>query len=151
MANAQLDRVLRHLHHLVAGRRLEELSDGQLLDCFVRGRDEAAFAALVRRHSGLVMGVCRRVLHHAQDAEDAFQAAFLVLARRAATIRNPEAVGGWLYEVAYHIAVRARAEEARRRTSERQAHDMAQPETPAEAVWPELRPILDEELHRLPE
>jgi RNA polymerase sigma factor (sigma-70 family) len=151
MANAQLAGVLRHLRHLVAARRVEELSDGRLLERFVRGRDEAAFAALVQRHSGLVLGVCRRVLQHAQDAEDAFQAAFLVLAQRAGAIRNPEAVGSWLYEVAYHIATRARAHAARRRTSERQAHAKAPPETPAQTAWPELQPILDEELHRLPE
>jgi RNA polymerase sigma factor (sigma-70 family) len=151
MADAQLTVVLCHLRRLAGVRQVEDLSDGQLLARFVSRQDEAAFAALVERHSGLVMGVCRRVLHHRHDAEDAFQATFLVLAQKAGAIRNREAVGGWLYEVAYHIAARARAQAARRRSSERQATPMPPDDPPAETVWPELRPVLDEELHRLPE
>jgi RNA polymerase sigma-70 factor (ECF subfamily) len=85
------------------------LTDGQLLGQFVARRDEAAFGALVRRHGPMVFGVCRRILRHAQDAEDAFQATFLVLARKASRVANREAVGSWLYGVAYRAALGARA------------------------------------------
>jgi RNA polymerase sigma-70 factor (ECF subfamily) len=150
MATGQLTVVLRHIRHLAGTRPAENLSDGQLLDRFIAGQDEA-FAALVYRHSGLVMGVCRRTLHHAQDAEDAFQATFLVLARKAASIRNKEAVGSWLYGVAYHIAMEVKTRAARRRAHERQAHDMPRSDSFAEETWSELQPVLDQELHRLPE
>jgi RNA polymerase sigma factor (sigma-70 family) len=151
MANAPLAGVLRHIHHLAAARGAAGLSDAQLLDRFVATQDEAAFTALVQRHSGLIMGMCRRVLQHAQDAEDAFQAAFLVLAKKAASIRNKQSVSTWLYAVAYHIAVATKARAARRRSHERQAHPMSQPDPLAEAAWHDLQPVLDEELHRLPE
>jgi RNA polymerase sigma factor (sigma-70 family) len=127
------------------------LTDGQLLGRFIARRDEAAFAALVRRHGPMVFGVCRRVLRHAQDAEDAFQAAFVVLARKAASLADREAVAGWLYGTAYRAALEARAAGARRRARERQVEAMPHPE-----VWPdeggrELLGLLDRELSRLPE
>src|SRR6516162_9687652 len=134
MVGEQLTRVLRQIHHLVAACRAEELSDAQALERFVAAREEAAFRALVQRHAALVWGVCRRVLRHEQDAEDAFQATFLVLARRAASIRKPESLGSWLYGVAYHLALEARSREIRRGTRERQVENMPQPPSPAEAV-----------------
>jgi RNA polymerase sigma factor (sigma-70 family) len=126
------------------------LSDGQLLGRFVAGRDEAAFAALVRRHGPMVLGVCRRVLRDGHDAEDAFQATFLVLARKAAALGQREAVGSWLYTVAFRAALEARAANARRRARERQVGEMPQPEMapPEPQDW---RPLLDEELSALPE
>jgi RNA polymerase sigma factor (sigma-70 family) len=128
------------------------MTDGQLLECFVARRDEAAFAVLVRRHGPMVLGVCRRVLGHAQDAEDAFQAAFLVLARKAASIGRRELVGNWLYGVAYRTALDARAAATRRRTRERQVSAMPEPEAGNSVdVWSDLRPLLDRELNRLPD
>jgi RNA polymerase sigma factor (sigma-70 family) len=128
------------------------MTDGQLLECFVAHRDEAAFAALVRRHGPMVLGVCRRVLGHVQDAEDAFQAAFLVLARKAASVGQRELVGNWLYGVAYRTALDARAAATRRRTRERQVSAMPEPEAgDGLDVWSDLRPLLDRELARLPD
>ena len=119
MANAQLAVVLRHIRRLAAKPDAEEPTDGQLLDRFVSSREQAAFAALVQRHSGLVLGVCRRILGHEQDAEDAFQATFLVLAKKAASIRRSEALASWLHGVAHgvahRVALRARREAGRRR------------------------------------
>jgi RNA polymerase sigma factor (sigma-70 family) len=124
-------------------------SDAQLLERFLSARDEAAFAALVRRHGPMVLGVCRRVLQDYHDAEDAFQAAFLVLARKAASVRH-EALGSWLYTVAYHAALAARAARARRHARERQVEEMPHPEVPPPEAQ-DWRPLLDRELHKLPE
>src|SRR5215472_6015997 len=126
-------------------------SDRELLDCFVQRRDDAAFAALVRRHGPMVLSVCRRVLRHAQDTEDAFQATFLVLARKAARLRRPELLANWLYGVAYRTAQHARERSARRHQREREAASMPAPTTDPESPQLELRRVLDEELHRLPE
>src|SRR5690349_21426934 len=97
------------------------LPDRQLLERYALGRDEAAFGALVRRHGPMVLGVCRRVLRDGHAAEDAFQATFLVLARRAGSLLRPEALGAWLHGVAARVALRARAQAARRRAGEREA------------------------------
>lgn len=99
-------------------------TDGALLECFVARRDELAFAELVRRHGPMVLGVCRRLLRHREDAEDAFQAAFLVLARKAASVVPRESVAGWLYGVACRTALGARARRSRRAARERQGSDI---------------------------
>jgi RNA polymerase sigma factor (sigma-70 family) len=126
-----------------------ELSDGQLLERYLAGREEAAFALLLRRHGPMVLGVCRRVLRQEQAAEDAFQATFLVLVRRAEAIRPRERVGPWLYGVAYRTALKARTLAARRRQVER---DAARPAALVEARDPDdLRPLLDQHLSRLPD
>jgi RNA polymerase sigma factor (sigma-70 family) len=151
MAQAQLSPILGQIRRLVGPAGAKDLTDRQLLERFVAQREEGAFAALVRRHGRLVFGVCRQVLRHEQDAEDAFQATFLVLARRARSIRAGEAVGSWLYRVAYRVATRARAAMARRRTSERQAGPRPPAEPPAEVAWREVQALLHEELSRLPD
>jgi RNA polymerase sigma factor (sigma-70 family) len=143
--------ILRHLRRLVETQATHELTDGQLLRGFAVSRDEGAFAALLQRHAPLVWRVCRHVLGHEHDAEDAFQATFLVLARRAAAIRKREAVASWLHGVAYRIAVRARCQAAKRLAQERRS---ALPETESPSAGPavrELQALLDEELQRLAE
>src|SRR6516225_9748530 len=112
--------VLQHFRKAALRRDGAGLTDGQLLERFLANQDEAAFEALVRRHGPMVLGVCRRVLRDSHDAEDAFQATFLVLARKAASVSPRERVGNWLYGVAHTTAVRARATNARRRLRERQ-------------------------------
>src|SRR5437660_2630897 len=124
--------------------------DGQLLERYVAARDETAFAALVERYGTLVLGVCQRVLQHSQDAEDAFQATFLVLARRAATLDGRGPLGNWLYAVAYRTAVKVRQSAARRRARELQVINMAIVPAGEEKEWSDLRLLLDEELNQLP-
>jgi RNA polymerase sigma factor (sigma-70 family) len=143
--------VIRHLRKAALLGEGGGLTDSQLLEGFITRRDEAAFAALVRRHGPLVLGVCRRVLGHHHDAEDAFQATFLVLARKAGSLKSRELVGHWLYGVAYRTALRARDLSARRRAKEQQVKDMARTEAPADDGCRELLPLLDRELNGLPE
>src|SRR5262249_49644610 len=107
--------------------------------------------ALLQRHGPMVLGVCRRVVGDSHAAEDAFQATFLVLARRAAAIRKQESVGSWLFGVAQRIAMQARAPAAAQRERERQAATMPRSEPLDELTWQELRAVLDEEVGRLPE
>src|SRR5262245_34297044 len=108
MATDQPSGVIHHLRRTVLLRDGGGKTDGQLLECFLARRDQAAFEALVRRHGPMVWGVCRRVLHNTHDAEDAFQATFLVLACKAASIRQRESVGSWLYGAAYRAALEAK-------------------------------------------
>src|SRR5690349_11505603 len=96
--------VIRHLRRAALLQAGESLTDGQLLETFLGQRDETAFEALLRRHGPMVLGVCRRVLGNPDDADDAFQATFLVLVRKVATVRKREMVGSWLYGVAYRTA-----------------------------------------------
>jgi RNA polymerase sigma factor (sigma-70 family) len=145
-----IDSFLRHICWL-SGSSSEGESDGTLLDRFVAARDEAAFNALLARHGPLVLGVCRRALGDGPDAEDAFQATFLLLVRKAGSVRRSTSVGPWLYGVARHVALKARRGIDRRRARER----LAPPPAPAagtdEADRRDLRRVLDEELGRLPE
>jgi RNA polymerase sigma factor (sigma-70 family) len=150
MAVGPLSCVLDYLRR-DAVPRAGGLTDGQMLGRYIACRDEAAFAALVRRHGPMVLGVCRRVLANLHDAEDAFQATFLVLVRRAGSVAPRERVGNWLYGVAYRTALEARAAAARRRTKERRLRERARPEASPDESWSDLRPLLDRELSRLPE
>jgi RNA polymerase sigma factor (sigma-70 family) len=128
-------------------------ADVELLRRYTAG-DEAAFELLVWRHAALVLGVCRRVLHHAQDAEDAFQATWLALARRARSVGQRGSVAGWLYQVACRIALRARARAVRRAAQEQPLAGPladASADPAAQASGQELRQVLDEQLGRLPE
>jgi RNA polymerase sigma factor (sigma-70 family) len=149
MATAQVDTLLQHIHRL-AGGCVGQCTDRQLLDeLLVRG-DEAAFAELVARHGPMVLRVCRRVLHHEQDVEDAFQAVFLVLARNARSIHKREALAGWLHGVAYRTAMKARRGAARRRALEARLRQR-KPSAAASPTWNEVQSVLDEEIGHLPE
>jgi RNA polymerase sigma factor (sigma-70 family) len=150
MTTARLGTLLRHLQTLGAGRHEPETTDRQLLDDFAGQRDESAFAAIVSRHGAMVLGVCRRVLGHEQDAEDAFQATFLVLARNSVSIRKREALAEWLHGVAYRTAMKAKRSAARRRSHEDQVRHST-PEAVSNPRWDEVQAVLDEEIRRLPE
>src|SRR5438105_4529843 len=113
-----MSRLIHHLRRSALLRHGAGLADGELLDAFAQRRDAPSFEALVRRHGPMVLGVCRRVLRDAHDAEDAFQATFLVLVRRAAAVPRAS-VGNWLYGVAYRTTLSARRAAARRRARER--------------------------------
>ena len=145
--------VVRHLRTLYQFGVAGSLGDEQLLDRFLARRDEAseeAFAELVQRHGPMVLGVCRRILGDAHEAEDAFQATFLVLARKAASVSRREKVASWLYGVAVRTAKEARTRAARRRAREERVSSPIHVEPPDDGFPDELRDILDEELARLP-
>ncbi|MFO0808930.1 MAG: RNA polymerase sigma factor [Gemmataceae bacterium] len=144
MAESTLRRAIQHL--IVGLHKAEGTDDAALLARFAAWRDEAAFELLVFRHGPMVRGVCRRLLRHEQDAEDAFQATFLALARKAGSVRG--ALGGWLYRVACHAALKARARSAKRQAATL-IDDVATADESADVR--ELRTVLDEEVLRLPE
>ena len=152
MAREQIGNLIDHLRRAVLAGGEADLTDGQLLECFVSGRDGAALAALVRRHGPMVWGVCCRLLHNHHDVEDAFQATFLVLVRKAASILPREMVGNWLYGVARQTALKARMTTAKRQAREKQVPAMPEPEVLTEPdPWPDLERLLDQELSRLPD
>jgi RNA polymerase sigma factor (sigma-70 family) len=149
MAAGQLVEAVRQLRRIVEKDDVAGMPDADLVRRYVRHHDEAAFEALVCRHGPLVLNVCRRVLRNSHDAEDAFQATFLVFVRKADTLRSPGTVANWLYGVAYRTALEARKTSAKRRTKERQMAEMLKPE--ATSPWHDLQPIFDRELSRLPD
>ncbi|MGE3805169.1 MAG: sigma-70 family RNA polymerase sigma factor [Gemmataceae bacterium] len=147
MAHGQLTQVFHTLRRLVGAA---SDTDADLLERFRKERDEAAFAGLLERHGPLVLNVCRRMLGNPDDADDAFQATFLVLAKKAQTIRRGQSLSSWLYGVACRVSLKARTRAARLRLQERQASEMrSEVDTPP--AWNDLRPLLDEELSQLPE
>ena len=151
MAAAPLAAVLQHLRLLAAAEANRDLSDAELLERFRRQREETAFAILLQRHGPMVLSVCRRVLHNPHDAEDAFQATFLVLVRSACAIRKGQSLASWLYGVAQRVATKARKQAAARRTREQRGAAMPRIQSSDDLGWQELRAILDEELAMLPE
>jgi RNA polymerase sigma factor (sigma-70 family) len=147
----QMSAVISNLRRTVLMGDGTGLTDGQLLAEHVTRRNDAALATLVKRHGPMVWGVCRRVLSNDHDAEDAFQATFLVLVRKAAAITSPNLLANWLYGVAHQTALKARATTAKRKARERQVEVMPEPATSQQDVCNDLRPLLDQELSRLPE
>lgn len=150
MASAPFSTVVRYFRGSAPPAAGEEPTDQQLLARFARGRDEAAFAALVGRHGPLVMGVCRRVLPNAADAEDAFQATFLVLARRANLVAWRSSVANWLHGTALRLARKLLVADSRRRAREKKVAPKTEPAATAAVEWQELCNLLDAELRRLP-
>ncbi len=150
MAINSISEFLQNLRRTSLRRDEAKWTDGQLLDAYVRSREEAAFAALLRRHGPMVWGVCCRTLGNTGDAEDAFQATFLVLVRKAASIVPREQIANWLYGVARQTAVKARAMAVKRKTREKQVKDMPEPAVEQNGT-DDLLPLLDQELGRLPD
>jgi RNA polymerase sigma factor (sigma-70 family) len=143
--------VLRHIRQLATAPATQKLPDSQLLERFAERHEQAAFAELVRRHGRLVWGVCRHLLQHDQDTEDAFQATFLALALKAAALGKLRALAGWLHEAAFRSAMQIKRQSARRRFHEQQACLMPERKSHDELAWRELQAALDEEIQRLPE
>jgi RNA polymerase sigma factor (sigma-70 family) len=142
--------ILRLIRRVVEDHEVRDVSDRDLLRRFSEQRDEAAFHALLRRHGPMVFDVCRGVLGNEGDAEDAFQATFLILARKAPSLRKAASVGSWLHSVAYRAALRARAREATRKKNEARA-PTRQIYEPDDLTWREVRAVVHEELSKLPE
>src|SRR5437879_4435960 len=149
MPDLQLGAVLRHIRTVADKQALAGASDSQLLERFAFQREEAAFAVLLRRHGPMVLSVGRRVLRHLHDAEDVFQATFLLLARKAGSIRKHESVGSWLHGVAYRLAVKSKGQGVRRQTHERRAGTMRHKQPNREGAWQELEEVLDKALAQL--
>jgi RNA polymerase sigma factor (sigma-70 family) len=150
MHNAQLGRVVRYLHEVIAPHNYLDRPDSDLLRAFLMQSDQAAFSAIVKRHGPLVLGVCRRTLHQLQDAEDAFQGTFLILARQAGSIRKAESLASWLHGVAYRMSRAVRRAAARRRKHEGRAPARPAPNPPWTVAWQEVQLVVDEETQRLP-
>src|SRR5262245_29662888 len=151
MAGASLGSVRDYVLDLFGRRHAAESPEHALLEAFLVRRDGTAFEAIVQRHGPMVLGVCRRLLAREEDVEDAFQATFLILARKAGTIRKRESLACWLHGVARRVACRARADEARRRRHERAVLPAPATDAPADPALRELRALIDDELDRLPE
>jgi RNA polymerase sigma factor (sigma-70 family) len=158
MSDRRLAQAVRQIRRF-AGPPANPSDDRTLLAAFAKSRDEASFAELVRRHGSLVLGVCRRVLGDVHFADDAFQATFLTLARRAGSVHWQVSVGPWLYAVAYRLSHKARVRASRERKRPECgigrkppiADTPGSPDPAIAAAWAELRQILDDELARLPD
>jgi RNA polymerase sigma factor (sigma-70 family) len=151
MAKPSLAGTLDFLRRLVSPPELEQTSDRALVDAFVRRRDEAAFTAMVRRHGPMVLAVCGRVVRDPATAEDAFQATFLVLARRAGSVRKRDSLGSWLHGVALRVARRAQARQGREARRQRPLGDEDGADRATEPGDPQVRAVVAQELDGLPE
>jgi RNA polymerase sigma factor (sigma-70 family) len=151
MASRQINSVLQHIRRLAENRETSQRTDQQLLDRFINKKEEAAFTALVRRHGAMVLALGSRILRHREDAEDVFQAAFLVLARKARSIRKLESIGGWLYRVTFRLALRVRADAAKRGRPTLSRSESSSAGSLSEITWREVCTALDEELAHLPD
>jgi RNA polymerase sigma factor (sigma-70 family) len=151
MATRQVSAAFDRLRMTLGAEEEAALPDAQLLENFIAQRDDASFQTLVRRHGRMVMGVCLRVTRNQQDAEDAFQATFLVLVRKAASLASRELLASWLYRVAHNTALKANAATAKRTFRERQVRQMPEPPAPDRECNSDLLPYLDQELSRLSE
>jgi RNA polymerase sigma factor (sigma-70 family) len=149
MPKGQPNSVLQSLRRVASLRSGADVTDGELLEDYLKGRDETSFEALLHRHGPMVLGVCRRILQNEDDAQDAFQATLLVFLRKAATIIPRAMVGNWLHGVAYKTALKAQAMNRQRRAKEREATANVRPAVPQAALQDHLE-ILDEALSRLP-
>jgi RNA polymerase sigma factor (sigma-70 family) len=149
MANLSLQKIAAQLRRVSVLPGGVDLTDGQLLAQFIGQHDEAAFAAFVKRHGSMVLGVCRRLLGNVHDADDAFQATFMILVHKAASLKSCELLGNWLYGVAYNTALAARAKRCRRQSKEKQVLGMPEPVMSQPDDWSDLRPLLDQELSQL--
>jgi len=150
MAASSLDALVRGLRRLAGSSAASGLPDAQLLERFVAEHDEAAFEVLLWRHGPMVLGVCRRLLRQAHDVEDAFQATFLALVQKAASLRKREAVASWLYKIAYRVALRLQAGGAKQAAQQQRDVEGLAGADRDELTWQDLRPVLDEEVSRLP-
>jgi RNA polymerase sigma factor (sigma-70 family) len=151
MGNVHRGEALRQIHRLFGEGTLAGLPDAQLLELYVCHCDELAFKALVQRHGPMVLAVCRGVLRDANDADDAFQATFLLLVRKAGSLWVGESLGGWLHRVAWRIATQVRSDAGRRRDRERRAAELACAGSPSAIPWDDVNIILHQEIDRLPE
>jgi RNA polymerase sigma factor (sigma-70 family) len=151
MPTSGLQKVVQHLRDIAYRQEAAAMTDGQLLERYLAQHDEVAFAVLVRRHASLVWNACRRILDNHHDAEDAFQATFLVLVRKAASIARKDMLANWLYGVAHRTALKAKSAITKRRDRERLAAQLAQGQTDRPELWSNLLPVLDQELSRLPD
>jgi RNA polymerase sigma factor (sigma-70 family) len=151
MIRHSLSDVVQQISKFALAQSSRSLSDGELLARFVAANDESAFVVLVERHGAMVLGVCRRALGHAQDAEDACQATFLVLARKASSVRNHTALSSWLHRVAWSVSANLRRKRLRRSRHERAVLPATPVDSTAELSRREAQAALDEEIQRLPE
>jgi RNA polymerase sigma factor (sigma-70 family) len=151
MANRSLTGVLKYLRKPATAEIDPGLSDRELLERYIKAQDESAFTVLIERHGPMVFGICRRGLPNFQDAEDACQACFLVLARKAASVRKKTSLSSWLHGVAYRLSVKLQRDSARRKGRELGVEVQASSDPAAELSWREGQAILDDELQRLPE